>query len=122
MNAEHIAQALNGRRIKEGSYSCDCPVADHRRAKMVVTDKGETEPLIHCFAGCSFIDLKNELDSRGLWPKKEYTAKERYEFNREVERKTREKNRIWMAAYEGSADIRTKNDDIKYKRLKGKYK
>lgn len=122
IDAEYISSALNGKLIKNNSYQCDCPVAEHRRAKLIVTDKNDTEPLIHCQAGCSFIDIKTELLARDLWPKKEHTTEERKIIQRRIDAKDWLKSKIWLMAYQGNKDLRNDEDRAKCKKLLGKYK
>ena len=123
IDAKYISEALNGKPIKENSYECDCPLLEHRTAKMIVTDKNDIEPLIYCYAGCSFIDLKNELLARGLWPKKKHTARENREIRQKIERKAWEKAKYWILFYEHGYDSKHRDcDHKKYAELTKKYK
>lgn len=123
IDAAYISDSLNGRRIKEGSYECDCPVAEHRRAKMIVTDADRPEPLIYCHAGCSFIDLKTELDNRGLWPKSNHTPGEKREIRRKIENKAWESAKIWLLIYECTPKNELRDQDRKkYKQLSERFK
>jgi hypothetical protein len=68
MDAQTIAEALNGKRYGKG-YRSACPVCggSDKSTKFTMTDTGD-RTLIYCFSGCSFIELVTELRSRGLWP------------------------------------------------------
>ncbi|MEQ9326124.1 MAG: toprim domain-containing protein [Rhodospirillales bacterium] len=68
MTAQNIVKALNGSWY--GSYGvCSCPTLNHhrgdRRPSLKVSD-GEREPLVHCFAGCDWQDVKAALRRQGL--------------------------------------------------------
>ena len=68
LNAQEIADALGGRRSGNG-YRSACPVCggSDKATKFSIKDAGG-RVLIHCYAGCDFIDIVTELRSRGLWP------------------------------------------------------
>jgi hypothetical protein len=50
-----------------------CPVSGHgcgrgdRRPSLKIED-GDEEPIVHCFAGCDWQDVKAELRRQGLLP------------------------------------------------------
>lgn len=90
---------------------------------MIVTDKGEVEPLIYCHAGCSFIELKTELANRGLWPKVNHTPGEKREIKRKIENKAWESAKIWLLVYECTPKNELRDQDIeKFKQLSERHK
>ena len=119
IDAEYISNALNGK--KSGSqYYCDCPVGNHRRAKLYLKDSS-TGVLLHCKAGCEFRDIVKELESRGLWAKKDYSPEEKRIFEKRKLAKEAQEAVIWIACYEADPKARTPKDDIKYQRLQKQY-
>ena len=118
IDAQYISEALNGKKAGN-SYACDCPVNEHSRAKMYVTDKADGV-LIHCHAGCSFQEMVAALKTLGLWPEKSP------EQQRLIEKKRVNRESItaigWIQGYERDPTIRTKADDRKYLRLISTYK
>jgi len=68
IDAQAIAEALDGRRIGDSYRSaCPCCGGSDKATKFSIKDAGD-RVLIHCHAGCEFIDIVTELRSRGLWP------------------------------------------------------
>lgn len=121
ITAKDISDALNGK--QQGyKFRCDCPVLAHRSAKMMVTDRDDGSIGVHCFAGCEFTDIVQELERMGLWPKKELTETDKAEFKKKKFEEQKIKDRVWMAVYKGNLTIRTEADDQKYKNLERKYK
>ena len=68
IDAKTISEALGGRRTGD-SYRSACPVCggSNKATKFSVKDEGG-RVLVHCHAGCDFIDIVTELRNRGLWP------------------------------------------------------
>ena len=70
MDAQEITRALNGR--WHGSYGlCFCPCHDDGRTpalKITDDDRKDDGIDLHCFAGCDWRDVKDELRERGLLP------------------------------------------------------
>ena len=62
-----LAEALGGRRIIGGWIAC-CPAHDDRWPSLSIGIKRDGTPLLHCFAGCDFLDIVAALRARGLWP------------------------------------------------------
>ena len=88
IDAKTIADALGGKRYGNG-YRSSCPVCggSDKSTKFIMKDHGD-RVLIHCFAGCDFIDVAAELRRRGLWPEPEkLPIKQAREYRR---KKTRE--------------------------------
>jgi putative DNA primase/helicase len=61
--ASKIIHALSGR-----NGVCRCPVHDDRRPSLSVKDAADGDVVVHCFAGCDYRDIKDELRHRGLLP------------------------------------------------------
>ena len=66
IDAQHIAEALEGKRSGKG-WICKCPAHDDANPSLSISD-GEKGPLVHCFAGCNFQAVVLSLRDRGLWP------------------------------------------------------
>jgi hypothetical protein len=66
-----IGKALNGQR-KGNGYLCSCPVPAHgigrgdRNPSLSVSESADGRLLMRCFAGCTFDDIRAELEARGL--------------------------------------------------------
>jgi hypothetical protein len=71
MNADRIGIALKGRRNGNG-WLVRCPCPNHgdgrgdRNPSLSVNDGDDEKLLLHCFAGCDFEDILDELDRLGL--------------------------------------------------------
>lgn len=64
-DAEEIAGALGG--VKRGeNWLCFCPVHDDATRSLSVKDGKRGKLLIYCFAGCSFLALRESLERLGL--------------------------------------------------------
>lgn len=59
--ASEIVQALGGR-----GGVCKCPVHDDKSPSLSITDSADGEIVVHCFSGCDYRDIKDELRHRGL--------------------------------------------------------
>ena len=75
MNAEQIARGLGGPYHREGnSWRTECPchtgTADNSLALWDDPAKGRVR--VHCFTGCDFRDVIDELRARGLWEGQEH--------------------------------------------------
>jgi putative DNA primase/helicase len=68
--ARDISAALGGKSNGDG-YVCPCPVPTHgkgrgdRNPSLSVKD-GPSGPVLHCFSGCDYRDVRDELRARGL--------------------------------------------------------
>lgn len=71
LSAEQIAEGLGAKRYGK-VWRCACPVCGERNDSKFVISQGDKGPLIHCFAGCSFRTLVEELKQRGLWDDSDY--------------------------------------------------
>jgi hypothetical protein len=66
-----IGKALNGQ-PKGNGYLCSCPVPAHgqgrgdRNPSLAVSESADGRLLMRCFAGCTFDDIRAELEARGL--------------------------------------------------------
>jgi len=78
-NAERIANALGGAKRTPEGYLCRCPCHDDKSASLslAVSDKGGI--VLNCFAGCSWQDIKAEIERRGLLDKSPAVRKGRYD-------------------------------------------
>jgi putative DNA primase/helicase len=70
MNAQQIGIALKGRRNGKG-WLVRCPCPSHGkgrgdRSPSLSIEDGDGRLLLYCFAGCSFEEILDELDHRGL--------------------------------------------------------
>ena len=61
--AQNIVQALGGR----GSV-CRCPAHFDKNPSLSVTDTDDGDVVVHCFAGCDYRTIKDELRHLGLLP------------------------------------------------------
>ena len=79
MNAQELTRALGGR--WHGSYGmAQCPTHDDGRtpALKVSDDKRKDDGIdLHCFAGCDWRDVKDDLRERGLLPAAAMAAPQR---------------------------------------------
>ena len=68
--AREIALALKGQRASADAYLCHCPGPMHRRGDVIpslnvkVSDRGRL--LLHCFAGCDYVDIVAALRAKGI--------------------------------------------------------
>jgi DNA primase len=56
--------------IKSESYQCLCPAHDDNNPSLVISLSRSGIFLAHCFAGCPYGKIFNELKKRNLWPRK----------------------------------------------------
>ena len=61
--ASNILHALGGR-----NGVCRCPAHDDTHPSLSIKDTGDGDVIVHCFSGCDFRDIKDELRNRGLLP------------------------------------------------------
>lgn len=67
LDAQHIAEALDGRPAGDGRWMIRCPAHDDRSPSAVVHEKDDGV-VVHCYAGCTPAAIREELRARGLWP------------------------------------------------------
>ncbi len=85
ITAADFAHALGGHRIAKG-WCCHCPAHPDRTPSLTVTDGDYGRPIFHCWAGCTFAEVRDALAAKGLWPDQPSTlARE------EIERRRRER-------------------------------
>ena len=65
MNARSLTAALGGKWLRSYGTAC-CPVHDDRRPSLKIVDGENGEPILHCFAGCNWRDVKAALRRDGL--------------------------------------------------------
>jgi len=65
-SARHIVGQLGGKwRGRQGT--CRCPAHEDRTPSMSVTETRDGRPLVHCFSGCTQVEVIDALRARGLW-------------------------------------------------------
>jgi hypothetical protein len=70
LSAGAIAVAVDPKaRFSGGQWRARCPVHQGSSQNFYVRD-GRDSVLLHCFRGCEFEELADNLRSRGLWPDK----------------------------------------------------
>ena len=67
ITAADIAHALGGRRTARG-WLCRCPAHKDRSPSLTVVDGDNGRPVFHCWAGCSFQEVRAALADKSLWP------------------------------------------------------
>jgi hypothetical protein len=70
-NAEAIAVALggwHGKRPAKGNrgWMCKCPAHDDNGPSLSITNGNDGRLLLHCFAGCTYAEVRDALIRRGL--------------------------------------------------------
>ena len=65
MNAREITAALGGR-WANGQGIARCPTHKDRSPSLAIKDGKHGNVLLHCFAGCTFAELADELKRLGL--------------------------------------------------------
>ena len=65
MNARSLTAALGGKWHRSYGTAC-CPAHDDRRPSLKIVDGENGEPILHCFAGCDWRDVKAVLRLDGL--------------------------------------------------------
>ena len=77
-DAESIAKALRGRRSGRG-WVARCPAHDDRNPSLSIAEGRDGRPLLFCFAGCQWPDIRDALQAKGLWPDHGLYATARYD-------------------------------------------
>ena len=65
LEAERIAAALGGKRNGRG-WLCKCPSHDDRTPSLKIDTGRDGRTMLHCFAGCTFLEVRAELDRLGV--------------------------------------------------------
>ena len=73
MDAEIIAQALDGRKAGDG-WTALCPAHDDHKPSLSIKDADDGKVLVYCHAGCDQESVIAELRTRGLWPERSANA------------------------------------------------
>ena len=69
MDARVITEALGGK--WQGRYGlCRCPAHADGNPSLKISDSDTRGIDVHCFAGCDWKDIKNELGDKACWPAK----------------------------------------------------
>lgn len=63
MTSTEIAKRFHGRRIGKGKWMAKCPAHRERTGSLSITDMGNGNTRLHCFAGCSQGDV---IEAAGL--------------------------------------------------------
>lgn len=68
-----IINITNAKKVGEGpDYVGHCPCHDDQSPSLSIKFvSGRDNPLIHCFAGCLFIDLVQRFEELGCWSRLE---------------------------------------------------
>jgi len=66
ITAADIAHALGGRRTARG-WLCPCPAHKDRSPSLTVVDGDNGRPVFHCWAKCTFKEVRAALADKGLW-------------------------------------------------------
>jgi hypothetical protein len=68
--AHEIAHRTGGHQHKQqNGWMVRCPAHDDREASLSIRE-GRTQPLVHCFAGCSQEKVIGALQQMGVWPER----------------------------------------------------
>ena len=69
MSALDLVNALGGRwdKIKRYGFAC-CPCHADKTPSLKIKDGPDGDVILHCFAGCAWRDIKDDLRQRGLLP------------------------------------------------------
>jgi hypothetical protein len=61
------------RKSGKGNYACRCPAHADKSASLAIKEGDDGRVLMHCFAGCSALEVVNAVGLRleDLWPFKE---------------------------------------------------
>ena len=65
--AAGLAGALAGHRTGRG-WIARCPAHDDRNPSLSIADGADGRILVTCFAGCSWMAIRDALQARSLWP------------------------------------------------------
>ena len=69
MSALDVVRALGGNWDKRGSHGfVRCPCHIDKTPSLKIKDGPDGDVILHCFAGCSWKDIKDDLRDRGLLP------------------------------------------------------
>jgi hypothetical protein len=69
MIAAEISRALGGHRVgRQWMARCPAHAGGGERTGSLSLRDGYAGVIVHCFAGCDFIDIRDALVDRGLWP------------------------------------------------------
>lgn len=102
MDAETIAQALDGRKYGNG-YRAPCPICggSNKSTKFTIRQDGD-RILVHCFAGCSQDEVIHELKSCGLWP--DATPEQRQRYREHKSQQEIESGKTWFVIAESAVE------------------
>ena len=65
--AADLARALGAQRNARG-WMARCPAHDDRNPSLSIADGADGRILVTCFAGCSWMAIRDALQARSLWP------------------------------------------------------
>ncbi|SEP45325.1 Toprim domain-containing protein [Rhodospirillales bacterium URHD0017] len=80
MTAADIAQVLGNVKRNGAGWLCRCPVDEHKKSPrpLSIRDGELAEIVVHCFAGCTPIDVLRALNKRGLLDERERRERRPY--------------------------------------------
>jgi hypothetical protein len=78
LDAQAITAALGGKWHTHNGYA-RCPVHDDGRASLSIRNGRNGGVIVHCFAGCEWKLVADELRGRGLWPDRPAAPQRPYE-------------------------------------------
>ncbi len=85
LTAADFAHALGGRKSRRG-WLCRCPAHNDRSPSLTVVDGDNGRPVFHCWANCTFREVRAALVAEGLWPNQAISLP-----REEIERRRRER-------------------------------
>ncbi|WP_191057579.1 toprim domain-containing protein [Geminicoccus harenae] len=89
ITAEDIAHAFSGHRTGRG-WICCCPAHKDRTPSLSVADGDNGRPVLKCWSGCTFEQVRTALAAKGLWPDRLVTCDRQELDRRRREREARE--------------------------------
>ena len=60
----HWKPTTNNNRTGRSRYVACCPIHEDEEPSMVVEDKGDGKVLFHCYVGCDYKDIEEEVKRR----------------------------------------------------------
>lgn len=66
LSASEIVQQLGGHEKSPGQYMAHCPAHNDNNPSLSISENPDGKILLKCFAGCDFVEIIEELKSRGL--------------------------------------------------------
>lgn len=86
LSAEKIANFLGKAKRSGGGFACRCPAHDDNDPSLAIWDDAEGRLGIKCHAGCSYKDVREALQKKGLWPETSQQRASRGDIKKERKR------------------------------------